>query len=289
MSAKHNAGLALRPIWLCADDYGISPAVNAGIRELIARGRLNATSAMTAAPHLDGGQAQALQALNAGAKRVLLGLHVTLTAPFVPRSADFTPLRHGHFLPQPQMMRAAMARRLKPDVLAGEIGAQLRTFIALFGAPPDFLDGHQHVHLLPQVRDAFLKVAAAMAPHAWVRQCNRPRSGRRLRERKALALDVLNLGLKRKAHRLGIATNPAFAGAYDFNSGQNFARLFPRFLAGLPEGGLIMCHPGHVDAALEQLDSLTTQREREFAYFNSEDFPRALAEHGYALAHPEAN
>ena len=26
-----------RHIWLCADDYGISPAVNAGIRELILR------------------------------------------------------------------------------------------------------------------------------------------------------------------------------------------------------------------------------------------------------------
>jgi len=29
-----------RHIWLCADDYGISPAVSAAIRELIARRRI---------------------------------------------------------------------------------------------------------------------------------------------------------------------------------------------------------------------------------------------------------
>ena len=54
-----------------------------------------------------------------------------------------------------------------------------------------------------------------------------------------------------------------------------FADIFPPFLAGLPDGGLIMCHPGFVDAELQRLDSLTDQREREFAYFNSEDFTRA--------------
>ena len=39
-----------RSIILCADDYGIAPGVNAAIRDLIARDRLNATSVMTVAP-----------------------------------------------------------------------------------------------------------------------------------------------------------------------------------------------------------------------------------------------
>ena len=47
----------VRRIWLCADDYGISPAVSRGIRDLIARGRLNATSVMVNAPSF--GQAEA--------------------------------------------------------------------------------------------------------------------------------------------------------------------------------------------------------------------------------------
>ena len=77
---------APRRIWLCADDYGISPGVNAGIRELISRGRINATSIMVAAPHFDSDEAAALDTLNSGEKRAALGLHVTLTAPFKPIS-----------------------------------------------------------------------------------------------------------------------------------------------------------------------------------------------------------
>jgi hypothetical protein len=60
---------ARRHIWLCADDYGISRSVNAAIRDLILRGRLNATSVMTAAPHFDAEEAEALDELNSGTTR----------------------------------------------------------------------------------------------------------------------------------------------------------------------------------------------------------------------------
>jgi len=278
-----------RTIWLCADDYGISPAVNAGIRELIAGGRLNATSAMVAAPYLGADEAQALVHLNAHEKRAAIGLHVTLTGPFKPMSAGFTPTRDGAFLPLAEMMRMAVARRLRVDMLAVEIARQLEAFEKIFGRLPDFVDGHQHVHLFPQVRDAFLKTVAEIAPNAWVRQCGRANSLRRLHDRKALVLDILSMAFRRRAERQGLVVNPAFAGAYNFSPKAKFAKIFPRFLSGLPDGGLIMCHPGFVDAELKSLDSLTTLREHEFAYFNSDAFPKALAEHGVALAQPSGN
>jgi predicted glycoside hydrolase/deacetylase ChbG (UPF0249 family) len=280
---------AVRQIWLCADDYGISRSVNAAIRELILRGRINATSVMTAAPHFDPAEAAALDELNSGIKRAAIGLHVTLTAPFKPLSEGFAPLSHGHFLPLNKMMRAAITRRLNSARLVIEVATQVEAFVMAFGRPPDFIDGHQHVHLFPQLRDAVLKVAAEATPDAWVRQCGRPRSAGRRNSRKELALDVLSLSFRRKARQLGMATNPAFAGAYDFDDEPDFAAVFPRFLAGLPDGGLIMCHPGFVDGELKRLDSLTGQREREFAFFNSENFPRLLTDHGVALAVPASD
>ena len=51
----------------------------------------------------------------------------------------------------------------------------------------------------------------------------------------------------------------------------------------LPEGGLIMCHPGFVDAELERLDPLTTLREREYAYFCSDRFVEVLKAHDLTL------
>jgi predicted glycoside hydrolase/deacetylase ChbG (UPF0249 family) len=127
-------------------------------------------------------------------------------------------------------------------------------------------------------------VVAESAPNAWVRQCGRARGGRRLGDPKALVLDLLSLGFRGRAKRQGIATNPAFAGAYQFAETADYARIFPRFLTGLPDGGLIMCHPGFVDEELRQLDPLTTLREHEFAFFDSEAFPQALAAHSVALA-----
>jgi predicted glycoside hydrolase/deacetylase ChbG (UPF0249 family) len=277
---------ASRQIWLCADDYGLSISVNAGIRELIARGRLNATSVMVAAPHLDDDEAPSLELLNSGEKRAAIGLHVTLTAPFKPMSDGFAPLRDGGFLPLTELLRAALTRRLKPDLLTIEIASQMQTFVEIFGRLPDFVDGHQHVQLFPQVRDAFLKVIAEAAPNAWVRQCGRANSLLRLHDHKGLVLDILSLRFRRRAARLGIATNPSFAGTYGFSGKADFPKIFPRLLTGLPDGGLIMCHPGYVDAELQRLDTLTHLRERELAFFNSDEFPQTLAAHGVVLIRP---
>jgi predicted glycoside hydrolase/deacetylase ChbG (UPF0249 family) len=275
-----------RRIWLCADDYGMSPGVNRGIRHLILRRRLNATSVMTAAPWLGDGEAAELAAVNDEEPRAALGLHVTLTGPFRPLSAGFAPTRDGAFLPHMEMMRLGLLRRLPLEPLVIEIATQLEAFIALFGRPPDFLDGHQHVHLLPTVRDAFLKVASEGAPDAWVRQCMRPANARRLRDPKSLVLDLLSVRFRARAARRGMAMNPAFSGAYAFTPSADFAALFPRFLTGMPDGGLIMCHPGYVDPALKSLDSLTDLRERELAYLDSDAFARDLARHRVELASP---
>lgn len=279
---------AVRPIWLCADDYGIAPAVSAAIRDLVMGGRLNATSVMVVAPSFDRAEAASLDLLNAGAKRVAVGLHVTLTAPFKPLSPGYAPLRDGAFLPLPEMLKRAMIRGLSREKLEVEIAAQLKAFIDAFGRAPDFVDGHQHVHLFPQVRDAFLHAVKQAAPSAWVRQCGRPKVSlmQRLADRKGLLLDMLSGAFRKRAAALGIATNPAFAGTYDFAAADvpAFPELFPRFLDGLPAGGLVMCHPGRVDAELDRLDPLTVQREREYAYFAGPDFPAALAAAGVKLA-----
>jgi hypothetical protein len=273
---------APRRIWLCADDYGIAPGVNRAIRDLMARGRINATSVMVVAPSCRRAETDALAAAQAPAAAI--GLHLTLTAPFVPLSKGYGPTDGGRFLTLPATMRAAFFRRLDRGALAAEVAEQLRAFADAFGRPPDFIDGHQHVQLFPQARDAVLQVAKALAPGAWLRQCGRASGLAGWRNRKALVLDVLSAAFRRRARRLGLLTNPAFAGAYDFSTSTDFAALFAGFLHRLPAGGVVMCHPGFVDAELERLDPLTTPREREYAFLAGEECPRMLAAHGVVLA-----
>jgi predicted glycoside hydrolase/deacetylase ChbG (UPF0249 family) len=275
----------LRRIWLCADDYGMAPGVNVAIRDLIERGRINATSAMMVAPSFHRSDAMALALLNADAPRAAIGLHLTLTAPLSPLTKSYEPLRDGSFLSLGRTLLAALAGRLDPSRLRDEIAGQLRMFMHMFGRPPDFVDGHQHVHLFPQVGQAVLACMRELAPAAWVRQCGRIGPfGKRLANPKGFLLDVLSKGFRRRADETGVRTNTAFAGAYNFHAKADFGALFADFLEELPDGSLVMCHPGFVDAELLRLDPLTTLREREYAFFSDESFPGMLARHGVTLA-----
>ena len=267
-----------RRFWLCADDYGISPGVNRAIRELIERGRLNATSVMVVGPAIGRDDISSLQAATAQSPRCAIGLHATLTAPFRPLTMHFQPVDGGQFLPFAKLLRAGLARRLDPEIIRAELMVQLAAFGELFGRPPDFVDGHQHAQLFPQVREAFLAAVKEAAPGAWVRQGGRRLPlAKRLAAPKALVLDILSAQFRKRAARAGIAFNPGFAGAYDFSKAPDFAALMGEFLACLPEGGLVMCHPGFVDDVLTSLDPLTGQREREYAFLAGEHFPRLLA------------
>ena len=273
----------MRRIWLCADDYGISPGVNTAIRDLVMRGRLNATSVMVVAPSFSRAEADALTRLNADTQRVAIGLHFTLTGPLRPLT-QYAPVADGAFLPLATTLRLAMQRRFDMAALTAEFRAQFEAFAVAFGRPPDFVDGHQHVHLFPQVRQAALETASWMAPQAWMRQCASVLPlHRRLADPKGLLVDWLSRDFRARAGKLGIATNTAFAGTYTYRINADFERIFPGFLEGLPAAALVMCHPGHVDAELERLDPLTTLREREYDYFCGDAFPETLKAHGLTL------
>jgi chitin disaccharide deacetylase len=274
-----------RRIWLCADDYGISPAVNAAIRELLQRGRLNATSVMVVAPSWSPSEASLLSNLSAANHLRAVGMHLTLTGSFRPLTASFKPLSGSVFRPLTDMIFLSLIRRLDRRALAAEIAAQLSAFSAAFGRAPDFVDGHQHVHLLPQVRDEVVAAIKTAAPNAWLRQCGSVRPILdQLTDRKGLLLSWFSGALRRKARTQSVAVNPAFAGSYALRPDTDFARLFPRFLDRLPDGGLIMCHPGQVDDELKALDSLTDLRETEYRYFASDAFVDLLRRRHVVLA-----
>ena len=125
---------------------------------------------MVVAPSFNRSRRSRSAPLKPGA-RAAIGLHVTLTAPFRPLSAEYPPVDNGAFLPlgDPRALPAAALDR-------GARGRSRRADPAVkhtFGRPPDFVDGHQHVHMFPQVSDVVLAVARSLAPEAWMRQCGR--------------------------------------------------------------------------------------------------------------------
>ena len=280
-----NGAAPPRRIWLCADDYGLSPGVNRAIRDLIGRGRLNATSAMMVGPAIGRDEVSALQTAAANNPRCAIGLHVTLTAPFRPLTMHFQPLDGGMFFGFAKLLRTGLLRKLDPEIIHAEVKVQLAAFSQLFGRAPDFVDGHQHAQLFPQIRDAFLTAVKEAASGAWVRQCGRRQPlAQRLGSPKALVLDALSAQFRKRAGRADMTFNPGFAGAYDFSRPSDFGALMQQFLDHLPEGGVVMCHPGLVDDVLVSLDPFTDQREREYAFLGGEQFPALLAANKVTLA-----
>jgi predicted glycoside hydrolase/deacetylase ChbG (UPF0249 family) len=141
------------------------------------------------------------------------------------------------------------------------------------------------VQIFPQIRDAALAVMRDMLPGAWMRQCGRVTPlPERLTDRKALLLDMMSRAFRKRAAAAGITFNPGFAGAYQFGADPDFATLFPKFLDGLPDQGVVMCHPGFVDDELKALDPLTNLREREYAFLASDHFDEVLRAHRVTLS-----
>ncbi|WP_372399734.1 ChbG/HpnK family deacetylase [Azospirillum sp. HJ39] len=274
---------------LCADDYGLAPGVDAAIRDLIAAGRLTATSVMSLCPHWRP-DAAALRELK---DRADVGLHFTLT--------DQPPLGpmpllapDGRLPPLGRLMGWAYRGKLNGAAaraeIRSELSRQLDAFIQSWGGPPDHIDGHQHVHQLPGIRVAVVDALAAL-PGVYVRLCGEPVAAvlrRGVAVPKTLLIGGLGGGLARMARARGIPANGRFAGVYDFAGKRPFAALMPRFLDGLDDGAggrpLVMVHPGLPDAELRRVDSLVEPRRAEYDYLRGPDFAALLERRNIRLS-----
>ncbi len=265
-----------RIIALCADDYGLSYAVSVGILEALDAGRLTAVSALVNGPRWPAMGRELLRR----SENADVGLHFNLTLghPLGPMP-KFAP--GGTFPPIATVVRMAMRGKLPMEEIRAEIDRQLDRFEAVMERRPDFVDGHQHVHGLPGIRDALIEAMAArrLAGRAWLRY---PGDGlhrillRGAHAGKALAVRGLSSGLRRAARRHGFATNDGFSGFSDFHPGKDYAKAFESYLRAPGRRHLVMCHPGHVDEELTAQDPVTITREQELAFLLSPRLPEML-------------
>jgi hypothetical protein len=254
----------LKRLVICADDYAISPAVSLGIRELATAGRLSATGAMTCMPAWPT-EAKALRLFD---DTIAVGLHVTLTDQ---RPLGRMPLLapQGRFPDIASLFKRCFSSRLPQDEVESELERQLDCFETHFGRPPDFIDGHQHVHLLPGIRTAILSLFDRRLDvgRVWLRNCSdRPMALlKRGQTAKAAFIAAVGLSLIRAARPRKITMNRGFSGFYN-GANMSLATALPKLLVGAGDGHLLMVHPGHVDEALIACDSLTAPRQIEWGH-----------------------
>jgi predicted glycoside hydrolase/deacetylase ChbG (UPF0249 family) len=273
-----------RNVILCADDFGLADGVSRGILELAGMGRLSATGAMTNMPGWRRGAAE-LKPLKG---RIAVGLHLNFTtgSPLGPMP-QFAPA--GMFPALKDLLPQALRRWFPADEIAQEVERQLDAFTEAHGEPPAFVDGHQHVHVLPGIRPALIKVLKekGYAGRVWLRDPSDRMAAilrRPIGRSKALTVKFLSQGFARAAHAAGLATNEGFSGFSPLDLSVPAGRVFEEAFSKLGPHPVVMCHPGYVDDELRTLDPAVESRVEELNYLRSDAFLAMLKERGLKLS-----
>lgn len=272
---NHNE--AIKKIIVCADDFALNEGISTAIMELLNHHAISATSCMTTSPHWPEWGTR----LKTVAATTDIGLHCDLTE-FTPLSAQLT-----DGLKQPfsigQTIIKAYSRQLPLTALVQEFELQLSRFQEVMGFNPQFIDGHQHIHQFPRIRDALLiacKNHFKQMTIPPIRLVNGYPFFTPLRD-SLLKLLIHTLGrnaFKRILDKNSLCYYKDFKGIYVFKGSPNIPLLFKQFIQQIASGGIMMCHPGH-----HSIDSIGGIREQEYAFLNSAAWQTLLTTEKVAL------
>jgi len=250
-----------RKLIINADDIGMHAAVDHAAMALVETGVVTSVSVM-ALGHPMGDAIRMFRGYGAD-----IGLHLDLTS-------AMANIRHDTNETISSLILKAYRGQLNLQQTQDIVRSQIQQFSDKVGMLPAFIDGHEHVHQLPIVRDALMKVLGEM-PHdfrPYVR-CTRPQHWR---GSKAALIGLLGAkSLRDSAASIGCLYNTDFLGVYDF-SDKRIAQLWHRWLQTVPDvGALLMCHPG-----LQGQNGDNDFRQREYRLLASVEFEDMLSHYG---------
>ncbi|XP_028312476.1 carbohydrate deacetylase [Gouania willdenowi] len=141
------------------DDFGYCPRRNQGIVDCFQAGGISNVSLLV--------NASAAKEAADLAKRhnIPIGLHANLSEgrPVCRSLQQGSTLinQHGFFHGKMGFRQALERGQLSMKQVEVELTAQVRLFMDLTGHLPQHMDGHQHVHVLPEVREVFAQVLSS--------------------------------------------------------------------------------------------------------------------------------
>jgi predicted glycoside hydrolase/deacetylase ChbG (UPF0249 family) len=228
-----------RRICVCVDDFGLHDGINQAALELAARKRIAAVSCLV------DGQAwpRGWDALRRSAVSIEVGLHLNFTE-------DLGQPGPVHSLAT--LLSLTCIRGLSKPEIKQQIQRQCERFESTTGRMPDFVDGHQHVHQLPLIREALIEVLDARYGTAkpWLRATRPPRPGWASSAPLAVKFKSRLIGLlgatalAHLAARHGYRQNRHLLGVYGFDQPeQGYLDNMRRWLRDARDGDVLMCHP----------------------------------------------
>jgi predicted glycoside hydrolase/deacetylase ChbG (UPF0249 family) len=253
-----------KPVIINADDFAYSEATSRAIAQLASLGRISATSAMVLSPRWPGDSAL----LQTSRGRIDVGLHLDWTSPFA--------VVAGHGMSLEAAMLRSLTGGFEREQVTGAIERQLDAFEAQWKAPPDHVDGHQHVQQFSGIRMPLLDVldrryGEGLGPYLRI---SRPMgAGMGVKGRVITAMGAG--ALQRELRHRGRLCASRLLGMYGFDgSAADYAGLAQRWLQDAPAGAVLMCHPADRS---DGDDPIAAARLREFEFWRSDAASGCLA------------
>lgn len=239
---------------LCADDYALSPEVNKGILTLVQSGRVHAVSCLTESTIWP----EAAKQLQDTPHEVQIGLHFNLTLPFGQSERLVSCL-----------LADSISGRIDHNWARQRLDKQWEKFLRYFGRMPDFIDGHQHVHAFPGIRNVMIQYLRSWRWKGWVRSLASPTPF----PADGLKRKVLSFATRPLPELLefaGLPCNRHFAGFRPYRARHCFRSTFGQWLKHSPDGTLIMCHPASSGGLSK--DAIRLCREQELSYLTTNEW-----------------
>jgi predicted glycoside hydrolase/deacetylase ChbG (UPF0249 family) len=264
--------MTIKNITLCADDYGQNKTISQGILELLKLKRLSAVSCMTGYDHWPAYAKNLVEIKDKIKQDVDIGLHFDLTNYIAEQGWSFN-----------QFIIRCCLKQIDLKKIEAELNTQLDAFEAELRMPPEFVDGHQHIHVFPHVRAVFIRVLAnrySSADQPPYIRLSTPLIKGHDSLIKALILRALAFGFAQLAQQKQLKFPTQFLGMYKLRP-TNYSRLFKKWLQQAEHHSLFMCHPGNLSN--DSQDPIKAARVVEFNYFRSDAFLEDLHKYGCRL------
>lgn len=189
-----------RDIFIVADDLGLHPAVNEGIFFALKNGLIGGVSLMSNGEAFDG----AIQGLK-DFSSINIGVHLVLVEER-PLTVTKFPKNHKVFFIK------YVLGLIKKNEIKNELEAQIQKILEA-GIRPQFINSHQHLHLLPGIVDITVFLANKYGI-PYIRIVREPLKfkGDLFRKAQLVFLNLLSCAAKNKIIRSGLKCNDFFVG-----------------------------------------------------------------------------
>ena len=224
-------------LFIVADDLGLHKSINDGIIFLLKEGKIDGASLMANGDEFEDAVKQCLEN-----KLLNIGVHLNLVEQQSVLSGERMLKNHRIFF-----IKYIMGL-INKEYIRKELRAQVEKVIQA-GVKPIFLNGNQHLHLLPGIMDVTVKLAEEYQI-PYIRIVNEPISlngGKLFRKMQLVFLNFLSQSAKRKIKKAGLQSNDYFVGFIDAGvmsdkTIQKAKTLADKYPDKIVELG---CHPGY--------------------------------------------